>query len=65
MQIYEAIAVANRLESIARRANTFGPKTREDILEEILDMAMDFRKHADAMDRAMEAEYQKELAAAK
>jgi hypothetical protein len=62
MKVYEAIALAARLESLVRRADTFGPKTREDILEEVADMASDLRKYADQIDREMNAIYEKEYA---
>ena len=60
MKVCEATALAARLESLVRRADKFGPKTREDILEEIADMASDLRKYADQIDRDMDAIYQKE-----
>jgi len=56
MTVNEAIALAARLESIVRRADTFGPKTREEIMAEVKDMARDLRDYADRLDAAMERE---------
>lgn len=41
-----AFALAARLESLVRRADTFGPKTRDEILEEIVDLSIDLRDYA-------------------
>lgn len=41
-----AFALAGRLESLVRRADTFGPKTRDEILEEIVEISMDLRNYA-------------------
>lgn len=41
-----AFALAARLESLVRRADTFGPKTRDEILEEIVDLSIDLRNYA-------------------
>lgn len=38
--------IANRLDSLARRADTFGPKDREEVLAEIRDIASDYRTYA-------------------
>lgn len=62
MKVYEAVALAARLESLVRRADMFGPKTREDILDEVMIMASDLRKYADQIDRDMNAIYEKEYA---
>lgn len=62
MGITEALEVARRLESIVRRADTFGPKTRAEILEEIADMALDFRALADKIDFEMDELYLQENA---
>lgn len=45
--------IAARLESIVRRADKFGPKTRSEILDEIQDMAKDLRKFSDRELEAM------------
>lgn len=37
------LQIAKRLESLVRRADTFGPKTRAQILEEIADIAKDIK----------------------
>lgn len=62
MKVYEAVALAARLESLVRRADMFGPKTRDEILEEVADMASDLRKYADQIDRDMNDIYEKEYA---
>jgi len=50
MTINEAIGIAERLESLFRRSHNFGKK-REDILEEVWDIADDMRKWADRLDQ--------------
>lgn len=59
MKVNEAIALAERLESLFRRSHNFG-KDRETILEEIWDMADDMRKWADRIDNEMAAELNEE-----
>jgi len=53
MSVNEALSLAERLESLIRRANMFG-KDRTCILEEINDIAFDLREYADRLDEAME-----------
>jgi len=55
MSVNEAVALAARLESLVRRADTFG-KDRLSILEEVNDIAYDLRAYADRLDSAMERE---------
>jgi hypothetical protein len=55
MGINEAVALANRLESLIRRADTFG-KDRLTILEEVNWIASDLRDYADRLDKQMEKE---------
>lgn len=62
MDILMYMELAKRLESIVRRADTFGPKTREEILEEIRYVAADLRDAADQIDREMDERYLKEFA---
>jgi hypothetical protein len=62
MDILMYLELAKRLESIVRRADTFGPKTREEILEEIRYVAADLRDAADQIDREMDERYLKEFA---
>lgn len=62
MGITEALEVARRLESIVRRADMFGPKTRAEILEEISYMTLDFRALADKIDFEMDELYLQENA---
>ena len=57
MNVNEALALANRLRSLVRRANTFGPKSREEILQEICFVADDLEIYADQLDQKMYAEY--------
>ena len=57
MSVHEAIALAARLESLVRRANMFGPKTRDEIMEEIADMAQDLRDYANRLDFEMDQEF--------
>ena len=52
MNVNEAVALANRIESLIRRIETFG-KSKSDILEELVDMANDLRDYADRIDLAM------------
>ena len=52
MKVNEAIALAERLESLFRRSKNFN-KDRETILEEIWDMADDLRKWADRIEEDM------------
>jgi hypothetical protein len=53
MSVNEALSLAERLESLIRRADMFG-KDRMCILEEINDIAFDLRDYADRLDYAME-----------
>ena len=55
--INDLIDLAERLESLSRRSNTFG-KTKTDILEELEYIAADLRSQADriADDMAAQAE---------
>lgn len=62
MDILMYLELAKRLESIVRRADNFGPKTREEILEEIRYVAADLRDAADQIDREMDERYLKEFA---
>jgi hypothetical protein len=62
MDILMYLELAKRLESIVRRADTFGPKTREEILAEIRYVAADLRDAADQLDREMDERYLKEFA---
>jgi hypothetical protein len=62
MDILMYLELAKRLESIVRRADTFGPKTREEILDEIRYVAADLRHAADQIDREMDERYMKEFA---
>jgi len=55
MSVNEAVALAARLESLVRRADTFG-KDRLCILEEVNDIAYDLRAYADRLDSDMERE---------
>ena len=57
MNVNDAIALANRLRSLVRRANTFGPKSREEILQEICFVADDLEIYAEKLDEAMYADY--------
>lgn len=59
MKVNEAIGIAERLESLYRRSFNFG-KDREAILEEIFDIADDYRKLADRIDSEMYQELTKE-----
>ena len=63
MDILMYLELAKRLESIVRRADTFGPKTREEILEEISWVAADLRDAAEQIDREMDAIYRKDFSA--
>ena len=60
MHINEAIALAERIESLIRRSATYN-KTKERILEELLFMAEDLRTYADQIDAVMEKELQDAL----
>ena len=52
MNVNEAVALAGRIESLIRRTEIFG-KSKNDLLEELLDMANDLRCYADRLDAAM------------
>lgn len=62
MDILMYLELAKRLESIVRRADTFGPKTREEILDEIRYVAADLRQAADQIDLEMDKRYLEEYA---
>lgn len=53
MSVNEAVALAERIESLIRRSATYN-KSKERILEEMLFMAEDLRAYADRLDAAME-----------
>ena len=55
MSVNEALTLAERLESLIRRADMFG-KDRMCILEEINDIAFDLRDYADRLDEDMNRE---------
>lgn len=55
MNINDLIALAERLESLSRRAETFG-KTREELLEELGFIVSDLRSQADRIDQDMAAQ---------
>ena len=56
MTVNEANDIAERIESLIRRAEMFG-KSKNDILEELFCMAIDYRAQADRIDAAMWADY--------
>lgn len=62
MDILMYLELAKRLESIVRRADTFGPKTREEILDEIRYVVADLRTAADQIDLEMDQRYIQEYA---
>jgi len=55
MSIMDLIDLAERLESLSRRAETFG-KSKDDLLEELNYIASDLRSQADRIDQDMAAE---------
>lgn len=55
MSINEAVALAERIESLIRRSATYN-KSKERILEEMLFMAEDLRSYADRLDAEIEKE---------
>jgi len=55
MTVNEAVALAERIESLIRRSATYN-KSKERILEEMIFMAEDLRSYADKLDAAMEKE---------
>lgn len=55
MTVNEAVALAERIESLIRRTKTFN-KSREDIVEELWYISYDLRDYADRLDAAMEQE---------
>jgi hypothetical protein len=55
MNVNEALALAERIESLIRRSATYN-KSKERILEEMRFMAEDLRDYADRLDSAMEKE---------
>jgi len=61
MKVNEALALAERLESLFRRSKNFN-KNRETILEEVWDMADDLRKWADRIEQNMIKELYEEAA---
>ena len=56
MYINEAVALAERIESLIRRSATYN-KSKERILEEMRFMAEDLRAYADQLDAQMEKEF--------
>ena len=62
MHINEILLLADCLRSLIRRADMFGPKTREEILDEIEWIAKDLEKQVAKMDRDMELEYMADYA---
>ena len=52
MDLQAATEIASRMRSLARRADTFG-KSREDILDEIIAIAVDYEKLADKIETQM------------
>ena len=62
MDILMYLELAKHLESIVRRADTFGPKTREEILDEIRYVAADLRTAADQIDLEMDKRFLAEYA---
>jgi hypothetical protein len=56
MNVNEAVSLAARIESLIRRADTFG-KSREDLLEELSYVARDLRDYADRLDEALYDDY--------
>jgi hypothetical protein len=53
MNVFELNQVAERLEGLIRRADTFG-KSRETILEEIRMIADDYQGQADRLDKQIQ-----------
>lgn len=56
MNINEYIDVANRIESLIRRSEMFG-KNKDDILQELLFIAVDLRTQANRIDEHFEKQY--------
>jgi hypothetical protein len=56
MNINEYIDVANRIESLIRRSEMFG-KNKDDILQELLFIAIDLRIQANSIDKEFEKQY--------
>lgn len=56
MNINEYIDVANRIESLIRRSEMFG-KNKDDILQELLFIAVDLRTQANRIDQELEKQY--------
>lgn len=52
MDLQAATEIASRMRSLARRADTFG-KSRQDILDEIIAIAVDYEKLADRIETQM------------
>ncbi len=52
MDLQAATEIASRMRSLARRADTFG-KSRQDILDEIIAIAVDYEKLADKIETQM------------
>lgn len=55
MNINEYVDIAKRIESLIRRTETFG-KTKNDVLDELLDIAEDLRSQADRIEAQMISE---------
>lgn len=58
MSVMDTMGTAMRLQSLIRRADTFG-KSRADILQELEFIVQDLQKEVDRYDRDMEEEYRK------
>lgn len=56
MDVNDAVQIAERLESLARRIYSFS-KSREDIVDELDMIAVDYRRLANRIDELMYAEY--------
>lgn len=52
MDLQAATEIASRMRSLARRADNFG-KSRQDILDEIIAIAVDYEKLADRIETQM------------
>jgi len=61
MTVNDALDLADRIDSLIRRADTFG-KSREDILEEVNFLSEDLKAYARQLDHDMEKELMVEAA---
>jgi hypothetical protein len=59
MGINDAIALAERIDSLIRRADMFG-KSREDVLEELYFFSEDLKDYADRLDASYELARERE-----